>query len=104
MGAARKWTRRGVLTDYLLQHGALPAYKAADDYLTQAEERLTQRLNRLFEGVQNRLISKLRDLRYIPADPDRRQEFLPEFLGHLYDDPRRKSHGQPWSTRKPVGC
>jgi len=76
----------GHVTDFLVNCGCLPAYKETRDELSEAEETLTQQMNRLFTGVANRMIATLRDLGYIPQDPVRRVAFVMEMLGHLIDE------------------
>ncbi len=78
------------ITDVLVAHGGLPAYKASGDGWDQIREAtaiaLTGSLTLLLDGVLHRLLAALRDLGFIPNDPERRKDFLDGFLGHLYED------------------
>lgn len=73
------------VTDFLVAHGSLPAYKETREELESAEEELTRQMNRLFTGVANRMVATLRDLGYIPQDPVRRVAFVMQMLGHLIE-------------------
>src|SRR5690606_40842932 len=75
----------GHVTDFLVAHGCLPAYKETREELESAEEELTRQMTRLFTGVANRMIATLRDLGFIPQDPVRRVQFVMEMLGHLIE-------------------
>ncbi|WP_369411290.1 phage head morphogenesis protein [Polycladospora coralii] len=74
------------VTSFLCSCGTLPAMKGVDDDLDDAEQALYRKLNRLFVGVENRLISRFISMGYIPTDAERRTLFVTEYLSFLYDD------------------
>jgi SPP1 gp7 family putative phage head morphogenesis protein len=74
------------LSVFLADFGHLPALKEIDDDLRQAEERLTRQMRRLFENADHLIIAKLRELGYIPNDPDRRRRLLLDVMGFLLDE------------------
>jgi SPP1 gp7 family putative phage head morphogenesis protein len=74
------------ITTFLCDCGELPAFKGVDEATLVAEQKLEKELLRLFVGVENRLLSRLVYLGYIPQDKERRRLFIEEFLKHLYDE------------------
>ncbi|SFX83721.1 phage putative head morphogenesis protein, SPP1 gp7 family [Thermoactinomyces sp. DSM 45891] len=74
------------VTSFLSECGCLPAFKQVDKDLLEAEKKLEYQLWKLFVRVENRMISQLVSMGYIPQDPVRRLLFVEEFLKHLKDD------------------
>ncbi|MDQ0418467.1 SPP1 gp7 family putative phage head morphogenesis protein [Croceifilum oryzae] len=74
------------VTSFLADCGCLPAFKQVEDGLLVAEEKLERQLWKLFVGVENRMISQLVSMGYVPQDPVRRLLFVEEFLKHLKDE------------------
>lgn len=74
------------VTSFLCSCGELPAFKSADNETEKTEKELEKKLKRLFHSVENRLISRLVSMGYIPTDPERRLLFVQEYLGFLFDD------------------
>ncbi|MCH5586308.1 phage head morphogenesis protein [Shimazuella sp. AN120528] len=74
------------VTTFLCNCGELPAFKGVDEAALVAEQKLEKELLRLFVGVENRLLSRLVYLGYIPQDKERRKVFVEEFLKQLYDE------------------
>jgi SPP1 gp7 family putative phage head morphogenesis protein len=74
------------ITTFLCNCGELPAFKVVDEATLIAEQKLEKELLRLLVGVENRLLSRLVSLGYIPLDIERRKSFVEEFLKHLYDE------------------
>jgi SPP1 gp7 family putative phage head morphogenesis protein len=74
------------ITTFLCSCGELPAFKAVDEATLVAEQKLEKELLRLFVGVENRLLSRLVYLGYIPQGTERRKVFVEEFLKHLYEE------------------
>jgi SPP1 gp7 family putative phage head morphogenesis protein len=73
------------ITTFLCDCGELPVFKGVEEATLVAEQKLEKELLRLFVGVENRLLSRLVYLGYIPQDKERRKLFVEEFLKHLYD-------------------
>jgi SPP1 gp7 family putative phage head morphogenesis protein len=74
------------IATFLCNCGEFPAFKAVDEATLIAEQKLEKELLRLWMGVENRLLSRLVYLGYIPQDTERRKILVEEFLKHLDEE------------------
>ena len=74
------------ITTFLCNCGELPVFKGVDEATLVAEQKLEKELLRLWVGVENRLLSRLVYLGYIPQDTERRKILVEEFLKHLNEE------------------
>lgn len=74
------------VASFLCACGELPAFKQVDRETEQAESKLVRELARLFTRVENRIISQLVKLGYIPSTIEARRLFISEFVQATYGD------------------
>ena len=74
------------VVDFLVQHGKLPAVKTVDERLIAAEERLTNRLGELQEGLEDKFIKALEERGKLPRSERQRMEMISQVLDIPFED------------------
>lgn len=73
------------IVEFLVEQERLPAFKASDP-IDKLAEQLEIRLWRMQIGLESKFISTLRELGYLPSDPEQQRRFVEDLLGTPFYD------------------